>query len=191
MSDFFAIYYYRENVQWAAIKKLLPWMMLGVVVGVVVGDKISLVFFKNMMATIILISGIMMIFLDKFTEDTVPDNRLFGAVMGSGAGFTTMIGNVAGAFTNLYFLALRYPKNKFIATGAYLFFFINLFKLPFHIFVWNTVSIGSISKTAYLYPIAIVGFYVGLRLIKYISNELFRKYIIAITIIGALLIFLK
>ena len=166
-------------------------MMIGVLIGVYVGDKISLIFFKNMMATIILASGLMMVFLDRMTEDTVPDNKLFGAIMGSGAGFATMIGNVAGAFTNLYFLALRYPKNKFIATGAYLFFFINLFKLPFHIFIWKTVSIHSIWGSAFLYPVAIVGFYIGLRLIKYLSNQVFRRYIIGITIVGAILIFLK
>lgn len=166
-------------------------MMIGVVAGVYVGDKISLVLFKNLMASIILVSGIMMFFLDRMNEDAVPDNKLFAGIMGSGAGFTTMIGNVAGAFTNLYFLALRYSKNKFIATGAYLFFFINLFKLPFHIFVWETVSTKSMWETAFLYPVAIVGFYVGLRLIKYLSNQMFRKYIIGITIIGAILIFLK
>ena len=191
MADFFAIYYYRNDVRWKTIKQLLPWMMIGVIVGVFVGDAISLIVFKKLMAGIILISAIMMIIFDRIKSEQIPDNAVFSITMGMGAGFATMIGNLAGAFANLYFLALRFPKKKFIGTAAYLFFFINVFKLPFHIWVWHTISWRSISETIFLYPITIIGFYVGLKLIKYLSNDQFKKYIIAITIIGAIIIFIK
>jgi len=45
----------------------------------------------------------------------IPSNKLFAASMGLISGFTTMLGNLAGAFSNIYFLALRLPKNDLSA----------------------------------------------------------------------------
>ena len=72
-----------------------------------------------------------------------PIKAEFGATdtqMGLLSGFTSMIGNLAGSFADIYFLAMRLPKNEFIGTAAWLFFIINVFKLPFHIFIWKIVT---------------------------------------------------
>lgn len=191
ISDCLAIYFYRKDVDWKTLIKLLPWMAIGVVVGVFVGDNISESLFKKMMAIIIFGSGILMILFDRINKDYVPDHLWFSSSMGLAAGFTTMVGNLAGAFSNLYFLALRFPKKKFIGTAAWLFFVINLFKLPFHVLVWNTVNYQSLKINLYLIPFLVFGFFVGLRFIKLFSNELFKKYIIFITLLGSVIIFLK
>ena len=107
------------------------------------------------------------------------------------SGITSMIGNLAGSFANVYFLAMRLPKNQFIGTAAWLFFIINVFKLPFHIFVWKTVTFDSLRINLILIPFVILGFYIGIYLVKLISNETYRKFIIVVTAIGALLILLK
>ena len=60
--------------------------------------------------------------------------------MGLAAGFTTMLGNLAGAFANIYFLAMRLPKNNFIGTAAWVFLVINFFKLPFQAFYWHNIT---------------------------------------------------
>ncbi len=60
-------------------------------------------------------------------------------MMGLSGGFATMIGNSAGPVFNLYFLAMRLPKKEFIGTGAWLYFIMNLGKLPLQIFVWKTI----------------------------------------------------
>ena len=77
-------------------------------------------------------------------DKTIPSHWTFGGSMGLLAGFTTMIGNLAGAFSNIYFLAMRLPKNNFIGTAAWLFFLINSFKVPFHIWSWETINSKSI-----------------------------------------------
>ena len=51
-----------------------------------------------------------------------------------------MLGNLAGAFANIYFLAMRLPKNGFIGTAAWVFLVINLFKLPFQVLVWKNIN---------------------------------------------------
>ena len=110
---------------------------------------------------------------------------------GFAAGFATMIGNLAGAFSNLYFLALRFDKKTFIGTAAWLFFFINIFKLPFHIFVWHTVSLDTLNENIKMVPFVIAGFVIGVKLIKYLNNEMYTKYIIIMTILGGFLILFK
>jgi len=191
VGDILAIVYYRKDANWKALRQLFPPMAVGVVIGVFVGDKLDEQIFKQVMGVIILFSGIMMVFKDKIFGDKIPEHKGFAILMGLGAGFTTMIGNLAGAFTNLYFLAMRFPKKEFIGTAAWLFFFSNLFKLPFHIWVWETVSPTTLAENMYHVPFVIAGFMIGLKLIGYFSNQLFEKYIIVMTILGALLIFLR
>ena len=55
-----------------------------------------------------------MVFWDIRKSKTVPTHWSFASGSGILAGLTTMIGNMAGPFTNLYFLMLRLPKNEFV-----------------------------------------------------------------------------
>ena len=86
--------------------------------------------------------------------------------MGIFAGFTTMVGNLAGAFSNIYFLAMRLPKNAFIGTAAWLFFIINIFKVPFHIWFWQTINKASFFTSLELMPFEIFGLISGVQIPK-------------------------
>lgn len=191
VGDAIAVVYYRRDVHWKTLFQLFIPMAVGVVIGVFVGKEMPVEIFKRVMAFIIFISGILLLIMQRVQTDKVPNNKFFAIIMGLGAGFCTMIGNLAGAFANVYFLAMRFPKRKFIGTSAWLFFLINIFKLPFHIFVWGTVNAASFQENLKLAPFVIVGFFIGIRLIEKISNAFFQRYIIAMTIIGAIIILLK
>ena len=134
-ADILAVSYYNRHTQWKFIKMLIPWMIVGVLVGVWVGDIISEVIFKRVMAIIIIMSIVIMWYFERRQSATVPHSKTFSYSTGFLAGFATMIGNLAGPIANIYFLAMRLPKNEFIGTAAWLFFIINVFKLPFHFFV--------------------------------------------------------
>jgi len=121
----------------------------------------------------------------------VPTHWSFAGFTGTMAGVTTMIGNLAGAFSNIFFLAMRLPKNEFIGTAAWLFFFINLFKLPFHVFVWKTVTVETFEVYLYLLPAVIAGLLSGIFLVKKFTDDFFRKMILILTAIGAVLLFFK
>ena len=102
-----------------------------------------------------------------------------------------MIGNLAGAFANLYFLAMRLPKNDFIGTTAWIFLVINLFKLPFQVFYWKNITLESVQIDLYLIPALALGFFAGIKLVGKINEVQFRKMIIWLTAIGAILMFFK
>jgi len=160
-ADILAVIYYNQHAQWKYIFKLLPMMIVGVLVGVWLGNDISEMIFKKLMAIIIIGSVILMFLSENRKSTAIPKSKVFSWIMGFLAGFTTMIGNLAGPVANIYFLAIRFPKNEFIGTAAWLFFIINIFKLPFHIFVWKTVSIQTLALNSALIPVVIFGFIVG------------------------------
>ena len=190
-ADLLAVIYYNKYTQWKYLVKLMPTMVIGVLIGVWFGNDISDEFFKRIMAFLILGIVIFMIIMEKRKSTAVPNTRIFSNTMGLLSGFTSMIGNLAGAFSNIYFLAMRFPKNEFIGTAAWLFFIINIFKLPFHIFVWKTISVETLSINLVLIPAILVGFFLGIKLVKLINNEAYRKFIIIVTAIGALVLLFK
>lgn len=188
VGDIIAVFYYRRHVNWVHLFRLLPWMAAGVLAGVWVGNEIDEGTFKKVMAGIIILAIITMLFNEMRKSQEVPKNKVLAAVLGLAAGFTTMLGNLAGPFANLYFLLVRFDKNEFIGTAAWLFLFINLFKVPFHLFVWETIAKPTLLISTILAPVTIIGFIIGVRIIQYIKNESYRKMIIALTLVGAFVI---
>tara|TARA_B100001063_G_scaffold65671_1_gene59652 strand:+ start:2288 stop:3055 length:768 start_codon:yes stop_codon:yes gene_type:complete len=186
--DILAVIYYKRHVKWIYLIKLLPWMMLGVLVGVVLGKDLPEDLFKSGMAVIILISVVMMYYWELKKDRKVPTHWSFAALMGMMAGFTTMVGNLAGAFSNIYFLAIKLPKNEFIGTAAWLFFIINLFKIPFHIWSWGTINQVSFQISLSLIPAVIAGFGLGVFLVKKINDDKYRQLILLLTGLGGLAI---
>ena len=188
VGDVFAIIYYKRHLQKKHLFKLLPWMIIGVLIGVAGGTYISERVFKYGMASIILFSVALMYYWENKKDKTVPTLWTFSSSMGLLAGFTTMIGNLAGAFSNIYFLALRLPKNNFIGTAAWLFFLVNAFKVPFHIWSWETINKSSVIISLKLVPFVIIGLIMGVFLVQKIENEHYRKLILLFTAIGGIAI---
>jgi len=190
-ADIFAVIYYHRHAQWSFIKKLIPWMILGVLVGVLTGNYITEELFKKIMAIIIIGSvGIMFYFENKKLLN-IPNNFLFSSSTGFLAGFTTMIGNLAGPISNIYFLAMRLPKNEFIGTAAWLFFIINVFKFPFHVFVWKTINKETLVLNSVMIPVMIIGFFIGVRIVKLISNINYRRFILFVTALGGFILLFR
>ncbi len=189
--DIFAVIYYRRHVKWNLLIKFLPWMLGGVLIGVFFGKDLSDEAFKKVMALVILFSVFMMLVSEQKKELILSDNTFFSFFMGLMAGITTMIGNLAGAFSNIYFLSSRIPKKEFIGTAAWLYFVINLFKLPFHVMVWRTINVQSLLVDLYLLPVVCFGFFLGVRIIKLFAEQFFRKFILAATAIGAVILLIN
>ena len=189
--EVFAVIYYNRYTKWSYIIRFLPWMILGILLGVFIGNDLNEKTFKIGMALIILVSVVMMYWWDNRKSKTVPSHWLFAGAVGTMAGITTMIGNLGGAFSNIYFLAMRMPKNEFIGTAAWLFLIINIIKLPLHIFVWETITIQTLLFDLKLIPGIILGIIVGIKIVKLIKDDFYRKMILVLTALGAVIILFK
>lgn len=189
--DLFAITYYFRYVEWHYVKRLLPYVLLGVLLGVWIGDIVPEQIFKQILGWIILLSVIFLFYWEFRKMKRVPTSGWFGAIMGLIVGFTTMVGNLAGPFADIYFLAMQLPKNRFIGTVAWLFFITNLFKVPFHIFVWGTINAEMAIFSIWLLPGIALGVLIGIQLIKIIQEHHYRRLTLLLTAMGALFILLR
>lgn len=191
VADIMAVWYYNRHAQWPHFWKLLPWMIIGILVGVYTGKDIDEALFRKIMAVIIVLTVIIMIWLEVRKNPLVPHNLFFASGLGLAAGFTTMLGNLAGAFANIYFLAMRMNKNDFIGTAAWVFLVINLFKLPFQVLYWKNINGASLQFDLLLLPALVLGFWAGIKLVAKIKDDSYRRVILVLTLAGAVVIFLK
>ena len=190
-TDIMAVIYYNRHAQWEHFWKLIPWMAIGVLIGVYVGKDMDEVIFRRIMAVIIILTIAIVIAMEFRKQAVMPENKLFGAGMGLISGVTTMLGNLAGAFSNIYFLAMRMPKNNFIGTAAWVFLVVNIFKLPFQVFYWKNITPSTLQTDLLLLPALVAGFWAGVKIVSGIRDERYRKIVIILTLIGAVFIFLK
>lgn len=191
VADIAAVFYYHRHAQWKHFWKLLPWMAIGILIGVYAGKDMNEALFRKIMATIIVITIVIIVTMEFKKGNKVSSHPLFAASAGVAAGFTTMLGNLAGAFANVYFLAMRMPKNDFIGTAAWVFLVINLFKLPFQIFFWKNITVNSLQTDVILLPALAIGFVCGIKIVKHIKDDNYRKLVMLLTLVGAVVIFLK
>ncbi|MET0394423.1 MAG: sulfite exporter TauE/SafE family protein [Chitinophagaceae bacterium] len=190
-ADILAVSYYHRHAQWHHLRRLMPWIIAGILIGVFVGKGLDEALFRRIMAVIILLTVVIVVAMEFRKTTRVPSHPLFASGMGLVSGFTTMLGNLAGAFSNIYFLAMRMPKQNFIGTAAWLFLIINLFKLPFQVIYWKNITPATLHIDLLLLPALVAGFWAGIRIVSVIKDDSYRKVIIALTLVGALFIFFR
>ncbi len=191
VADVFAVTYYKRDVQWPLVIKLLPYIFIGILAGVYLGKEMDEVLFRKIMAIIVLITVAILGYTEVLKKEIKNIDAGFSGFVGIVVGFTTMIGNLAGAFANIYFLSLKISKRDFIGTAAWLFLIVNLSKLPFQIFYWHNINQSTLIIDLFLIPMLIIGFFVGLKLTDKINEKNFRLMVIAFTLLGALIMLLK
>ncbi|MDX2069340.1 MAG: sulfite exporter TauE/SafE family protein [Haliscomenobacter sp.] len=190
VADFTAVLYYRKNAEWKYYWKLLPWTIVGVVFGTWLGQVVDDLLFKRIMGVIFAGSVAFMLYRDYRGITTIPHQWWFAASMGILAGVTTMFGNLAGAATTVFFLAMQLPKQSYLGTAAWFFFSINLFKTPFQIFFWGTISWDTIQINLLLVPVLLFGVAAGIWLVQRFSDRFFRRMTISLCIVAMVLLFL-
>lgn len=189
MADLFGVAYYHRHAQWRYFWKLLPWALIGIGIALWVGKVVNDEWFKNLIAILVFGSIGLMVWKDrKKGTDFFPDTLWFAASMGVLGGFATMIGNVAGPIFAIYLLAMHLPKNSFIGTGAWFFLVVNFLKFPLHIFVWKTINWSTLTLDLLLLPAIAVGAFLGIILVKKISDKTYRTAVIVVTALSAFLL---
>jgi uncharacterized membrane protein YfcA len=189
LADLFGVGYYHRHAEWKYLWKLLPWAFIGVGIALWVGEVVDDEWFKNIIAILVFVCIGLMLWKDRNKENNLfPDTWWFAASMGVLGGFATMIGNVAGPIFAIYLLAMHLPKNKFIGTGAWFFLIINFSKFPLHIFIWKTINWNTLTLDILLFPAIALGAFLGVKLVKRISDKMYRTAVIVITALSAFLL---
>lgn len=189
IADAIGVWYYNRHVQWSQLRRLMPWTLVGIVFGAWLGQQVNDDVFKKMMGVIFGTSVLYMFWREYRGISKVPTQWWFAMIMGILAGVTTMIGNLAGAATAVFFLAMQLPKDSFIGTNAWFYFIINWLKVPFQVFIWHNVDVNILLLNLYLAPAIILGAFLGIILIKRFSDRAFRRLTIGLCMIAMILLF--
>ena len=119
MADIMAIIYWRRHVAWANLLRLLPWTMVGVIIGYLIMRKIT----NEQLMPII---GVIVLALITVTwwrsrkpdPKNIPTYWWFAGGIGILAGGTSMMANAAGPVMIIYLLAMKSEKKEFVGTAA-------------------------------------------------------------------------
>ena len=187
IGDICAVTVYRRVVLWKVFWRLLPPALVGVVIGYLLMGVIPASIFGPVIGWIILALIALHFFRGAMGEklDHIFQSHGFGIVMGGLAGITTMIANAAGPVAQLYLLSVKLPKWNLIGTNSWLFFVINLSKVPFSVSLGLT-NATSVTLAVVLLPLVAIGFIGGRKLAAVMPQKVFERFLLICTAIGAL-----
>jgi len=188
-TDIIAVIYYRKHAEWKYIVKLLPWSLAGFAVAILADKILPVQAFRYLLGSCILGGLVVMVWNDLRKKDKQPPSSWwFSAIFGIAGGFSTMIGNAAGAIMAVFLLSMRLPKNSFVGTTVWYFMIINLLKIPIQVFIWKNISSQTLLFSFTLIPIIILGIILGIFLIKKISETIFRRVIMVLTLMSTIVL---
>ena len=165
--------------------KLIPSTIFGILTGVLIGDILSDVDFQFLLGAVIISGALIMVI-----KVDIKENKLFSIAVGFLGGFITMIGNAAGPIMSIYFLSMGFDKNKFIGTVAWFFLFVNLFKVPMHVFIWKTIDLNILLFDLSLFPFILVGAVTGVWIVKKIPERPYKIFVIVSVILSTFNLFI-
>lgn len=189
MADVFGVTYYNRHAEIKYLIKLAPSTIAGVLIGIWVGDVINGEQFTLLLAIVILFGVGVTIWQEVTKSKLIVHNLFFASIAGFLGGFTTMIGNAAGPVMSIYFLSMGLPKNSFIGTSAWFFFLVNIFKVPFHITIWDTITWETFKIDLFMFPFIAVGAFIGIKVVKLIPEKPYRIFILVTIVLASLKLF--
>jgi uncharacterized membrane protein YfcA len=176
--------YWRRHAEARQLFSLIPWVLAGIAGGAVALSLNEVVIRKIIGAIIV---GMVLIYLWRRWS---PARQVAGnpAFYGICTGFATTVANAAGPVMNLYLLSRKLPKEKFVATGAWFFFAVNLMKAP--VYAWyHLYSRESLTFDLLMVPAVLAGALAGQWLIRNIEQSVFEVLVIVLTAISCLFLF--
>lgn len=185
-ADFFGVAYYKQHTSWKYLITLIPWVIIGIYLGSLYGAKINEELFRYTMACIILI-GVVIIYIKEKKKIIINNNLGISIIIGLLGGFTTMVGNIAGPVMSVYLLSMGLDKKTYIGTAAWFFLCVNIIKIPFHVYIWKTINMEIFYLDLLLLPGIIIGAIIGIKLVKIIPEYYYKKFIIIMTLLSAIL----
>ena len=173
LMDLLGMAAFRKNFDLPLLKFLLPFGLLGTVVGALL--------FKALDARLVagIVGLLTLVFLAQrllFPPrlDSPPLPRWLGAVLTVTSGFTSFVSHAGGPPLTAYVIPLRLNPLNFTATMAFFFFVINLAKwIPYGLL--GLLDLRNMATSLALLPLAPLGVWIGIRMARRISPVLFYR----------------
>jgi uncharacterized protein len=183
VGDVLAVSTYRQHANWPVLRRLLPWVALGLPLGALFIARVADSTMRRSIGVLLLVLlGLQVVSRWTGTQPR-PHSPALPAGVGVAAGFCTMVANAAGPVMAQYLLLMRAPKLAFLGTSAWFFLVVNLAKLPF------TGALGLVSGPLLLLdlalaPLVVLGGVAGRLVARRIQQRHFEVWTLGLTAVS-------
>ena len=175
--DILGIRALRNELDRPLLKFLLPWGLLGTVIGAILFGLLD----PKLVAGIVGIFTLLAVaqrLLFPPRADRPPPPRWVGRILTTVSGFTSFVAHAGGPPISAYAIPLKLRPVVYTATMAYLFFYINLAKwIPYGIL--GLLDLRNLLTSLVLMPLAPLGVWIGVTLARRIDPVLFYRLVYA------------
>ncbi|MBN2475100.1 MAG: sulfite exporter TauE/SafE family protein [Pirellulales bacterium] len=176
VGDVFAVCWYRHHAQWDRLWKLLPCVALGMVPGWILlnsleeGNRL-----RPILGVLILVLLAVEIGRRWFDAQHVPRQWWFVLLIGSLAGFSTILAHAAFPVMAIYLISQEMNKHEFIGTAAWFFLILNLAKVPVYWQMGGMITVETLRFDLFVAPVGLVGGLLGVAFLTRIPQRLFNS----------------
>lgn len=180
-ADILAATTFRDHVQWSQIRRLAWPVCLGIFIGWGLMMVIPDAAFRPIIGGMVLGMLFLHVTRQRFPgfDAALPHSTLFAWFSGLLTGIATMVANAAGPIASAYLIILSLPKHQFVHTMAWLFLFVNLFKVPFSVHL-GLINVGSLLLNVCLVPAVVVGLWSGKWLLERVPQQMFQTIVLGL-----------
>ncbi|MBQ4106831.1 MAG: sulfite exporter TauE/SafE family protein [Lentisphaeria bacterium] len=185
-TDIVAVLWYRRDVQWPIVLRLLPWALGGIALGSLAMRFITDEMMRPILAWVVLglvIFSYVFRYWDRLKN--LPSHWGYPAFFGMTAGLTTQVANAAGPVMTVYLLSMKLDKNKYMGSVAWYFLILNWIKVP--VFFWEgRITETSVRANLGMLPVLLIGAALGVLILKYIPQRYFEHTVQLLAALAAL-----
>lgn len=187
VGDLVACWHYRRDADWALIRRLLPAVLPGLVIGALFLRATDDDTLRRAIGAVLLVLVLLQLWV-RTRGDGLPTgtHRHPAAAWsaGAGMGFATMTANAAGAVMTLYLSASGIQKRRFVGTNAWFFLIVNLTKLPFSVGL-GLLHVDDVVRAAVVAPVVLLGGLTGYATVRRISQHRFDVAVLLASTLSA------
>lgn len=192
VGDFVAVWHYRHDADWSLIRRLLPAVLPGLVLGSLFLGVVSDGVLRRSIGGVLLVLLLLQLLVKWRSDVSAPsegdapasrahEHPVAAWTAGTAAGLATMTANAAGAVMTLYLSASGIDKRRFIGTNAWFFLIVNLVKVPFSVGL-GLMHWADLERAGLLAPLILLGGILGYVTVRRISQ---RRFDIAVLVASA------
>ena len=175
LMDLLGMAAFRKDFDMALLKFLLPFGVLGIVIGALLFKLLDSHIVAAMVGVFTLLFLAQRLLFPPKPNSPLPPKWL-GALLTTTSGFTSFVAHAGGPPINAYVIPLKLSPIQFTATMAFFFFVVNLCKwIPY---AWlGLLDTRNMATSLVLLPIAPIGVWIGVRMARRISQQLFYRFL--------------
>ncbi|REK09102.1 MAG: sulfite exporter TauE/SafE family protein [Planctomycetota bacterium] len=192
-ADLFGVVIYRRHADLAFVKRMLPFLISGTLVGTLVFVLLPGAFYQHFIGAILLL----LVFFHFGTKRLHPEppeppdpqpaerSKLVERTVGVCSGSFSMLANAGSVLLVAYLIRLGLPKLVFLGTFASLILISNVVCLPLH-WAIGSVTLNDLPLSFALGLLSLVGVVAARLLVAVIPQKLFEAFIWTVVVLAGL-----